>query len=61
MHTGLSPETMPLHELGLDYKQFIREFEKYRSIHPEQSVQQALDTLLDVQDDTSRLLEPALP
>jgi len=61
MHTGIYPETMPAEELGLDYKQFIREFEKYRNIHPEQSVQQALDTLLDAQDDPSARLEPALP
>lgn len=61
MQTGLYPETVQSEALGLDYKQFIREFEKYRHIHPEQSVQQALDTLLESQADANELLEPALP
>lgn len=38
--------------LGIDYKQFIREFESYRTGHPETSFHQALDTFLE--DETSR-------
>lgn len=37
--------------LGIDYKQFIREFESYRNGHPEASFHQALDTFLE--DDLS--------
>ncbi len=30
-------------QMDLDYKQFAREFERYRSQHPQASLQQALD------------------
>lgn len=53
MQTGLYPETLQEEEIRFDYKQFIRAFETYRNVHPEQSVQQALDTLLDRQEDGS--------
>lgn len=35
--------------LGVDYKQFIRQFESYRQQHPEYSFQQAMDTFLALQ------------
>lgn len=34
-------------EIGLDYKQFAREFERYRLQHPEVSLQQALEAFSD--------------
>ncbi len=39
--------TLEQEELKMDYKQFIREFERYRNVHPDQSVTQALDTFVE--------------
>ena len=57
MQSGMYLEDAPA-EHRLDYKQFIREFEKYRSIHPEQSVQQVLDTFLEPQEAELELVSP---
>lgn len=35
-------------ETDLDYKLFIREFERYRNGHPEQSFQEALDKFMQL-------------
>lgn len=49
MKSGMHPE-LAMAESTMDYKQFIREFEKYRSVYPEQSVQKALDVFLEPQE-----------
>ena len=49
MQSRAYPE-MADEELEMDYKQFIREFERYRSSNPEQSFQQALDTFIERQE-----------
>ncbi|HEY9843362.1 MAG TPA: hypothetical protein V6D23_23020 [Candidatus Obscuribacterales bacterium] len=60
MQSRIYPE-MAREELGMDYKQFIREFERYRSINPDQSFQQALDTFIEHQNlpaDRPELVSP---
>lgn len=51
MNATLLPATDA--SLGVDYKQFIRQFESYRQQHPEFSFQQAMDAFLALQKNTA--------
>lgn len=45
--------------LGVDYKQFIRQFESYRQEHPEYSFQQAMDAFLKIHAQESTVAQPS--
>lgn len=47
MNTTLLPASEQT--LGTDYKDFIRQFENYRQMHPEYSFQQAMDVFTVLQ------------